>query len=149
MVPHTTTGEWQSFEVRMRRRRAERLVLRAQAAADAGRLEDAKLCLAEARALAPALPALAGVEDQVSPPAPAAERKPARRGVLAAAIALIGIAALAGEWILTSRPAPVTEPVATAPAAAPAPPPPSDPPPAPRDVFAAETAAAPVVKAEP
>src|SRR3954467_14961354 len=62
MVSHTATGEWQSFELRMRRRRAERLALRAEMAASAGFEEDARACLAEARSLAPDLPELAVAE---------------------------------------------------------------------------------------
>ena len=41
MSSHTATGEWQSFEVRMRRRRVERLLIRADAATEAGCVEDA------------------------------------------------------------------------------------------------------------
>lgn len=62
MAPHTATGEWQSFEVRMRRRRAERLAIRAEVAAEAGYLEDARGYLEEARALAPGLPLLSEAE---------------------------------------------------------------------------------------
>ena len=39
---HTATHEWQSFEMRMRRRRAERCVVRAEVALDAGFEEDAR-----------------------------------------------------------------------------------------------------------
>ena len=49
MALHTATGEWQSFEMRMRRRRAERLALRAAVAAQAGCLEDARACLPSSR----------------------------------------------------------------------------------------------------
>lgn len=55
MTPsHTTTGEWQSFETRMRRRRAERLAVRAEVAAEAGCMDDAWQCVEEARLLSPA-----------------------------------------------------------------------------------------------
>src|SRR5690242_2712132 len=70
-MSHTKTGEWKSFEIRMRHRRAERLVLRAEAAADAGRIEDARACLTEARALAPSLGGIAAVEARLDhPPQP-------------------------------------------------------------------------------
>ena len=101
MVSHTTTGEWQSFEVRMRRRRAERLVLRAEAAVEAGRLDDAQMCVEEARALAPDLPALDALERRLSPapePEPEADqlvRTRSRLGTAAAALlALISIGVL-------------------------------------------------------
>ena len=66
MVSHTNTGEWQSFEVRMRRRRAERLALRAEIAAEAGCVDDARECLAEARALVPALPGVKAAEAAIA-----------------------------------------------------------------------------------
>jgi hypothetical protein len=55
---HTSTGEWQRFEARMRRRRAERCLLRAAAALDADVPDCARAVLAEARALAPDHPDL-------------------------------------------------------------------------------------------
>lgn len=75
MVPHTTTGEWQSFEIRMRHRRAERLALRAEIAAEAGCFDDARACLEEARSLAPGLAALSRIE-QVLPPVSAVPAGP-------------------------------------------------------------------------
>jgi hypothetical protein len=65
MGSHTTTGEWQSFEARMRRRRAERLALRADIAVEAGCPDEARACLEEARRLAPALPECARVEQKL------------------------------------------------------------------------------------
>lgn len=50
----------------MRRRRAERLALRADVAVDAGCPDDARACLEEARALAPGLPELALIEAKLS-----------------------------------------------------------------------------------
>ena len=55
---HTSTQQWQSFEVRMRRRRVERCVLRAQVALDAGLVDEAETALAEARILDPSVPDL-------------------------------------------------------------------------------------------
>lgn len=48
---HTATEQWQSFEIRMRHRRAERCVLRAEVALEAGFDEDARAALDEARRL--------------------------------------------------------------------------------------------------
>ena len=50
-VSHTSTEQWQSFEIRMRYRRAERCVVRAEAALEAGMEEEARAALAEARTL--------------------------------------------------------------------------------------------------
>lgn len=66
MASHTATGEWKSFEIRMRRRRAERLVLRADVAAEAGCFDDARELLGEARALWSAVPGLADVEQRIA-----------------------------------------------------------------------------------
>ena len=166
MVSHTASGEWQSFEVRMRRRRADRLVLRAEAAIEAGCLEEARECLTEARTLAPALPALDTLQRRLSEPVLATpelvglpEPEPAsksRRVAIAAAVLAISAAAAAGATMMVARTgttptgttvesvaeAPRTSvssgsPVSTA-AATPAEPGSSTP----ADVFAAETAAA-------
>ena len=156
MLSHTGTGEWQSFELRMRRRRAERLVLRGQAATDAGCLDDARTCLAEAQALDPAYPGIAELEKRLAPSEP--DTPPAadghRRNV---ALALIGSAAaiLLAGWAVFPRPhavqpsaAPAT-PIQSAQVTPPSPrlsetlPAPNvQPLPAPSAVFAAETAAA-------
>jgi hypothetical protein len=48
---HTSTTEWQSFEDRMRHRRAQRCRVRARVAIDAGLLDEARGALAEARRL--------------------------------------------------------------------------------------------------
>jgi hypothetical protein len=69
MVSHTSTGEWQSFEGRMRRRRAERLALRADVAADAGCEVEAREALEEARRLVPSLPDLDRIEWKLDHPA--------------------------------------------------------------------------------
>lgn len=68
MLSHTTGADWQSFESRMRRRRAERLALRADVAADAGCPDAARACLEEARTLAPGLPELSLIEAKLSAP---------------------------------------------------------------------------------
>jgi hypothetical protein len=119
MVSHTSTGEWQSFEVRMRHRRAERLALRAEVAAEAGCVDDARECLAEARTLAPKLPSVLAAEAAIAlaeqrlaeiaeaPPEQAVGAAPvSRRWVPYTVAATVGIAVLAG-WTWTSeRPAP-------------------------------------------
>lgn len=74
MASHASTSEWQSFEMRMRRRRAERLLLRADVATEAGCFDDARECLAEIRALAPSTPGLEDAErklrDYIASPPP-------------------------------------------------------------------------------
>ena len=153
MVSHTTTGEWQSFEVRMRRRRAERLLLRAEAAIEAGCLDDARVCLSEAKALDPTLPAIDALEQRLIPEAPTPVPVRSRRRLAAAAI--VAAAAIATMFLvarpMVSRsrmpPAAITKEVpTTAPAAVPQPisPPPvsGEPLPSPATVFTAETAAA-------
>src|SRR6476661_3150423 len=108
MGSHTATGEWQSFELRMRRRRAERLVLRAEVAADAGFPDDARTCLDEARRLAPGLTAIASVQEKLDAPPAAVAEPPAaapRRlrpglagaGVFTAAACALAIYAWAGR----------------------------------------------------
>jgi hypothetical protein len=62
MTSHTATGEWKSFEVRMRRRRVDRLLLRAEVALEEGCPEAARACLTEARELAPELPAIDAIQ---------------------------------------------------------------------------------------
>jgi hypothetical protein len=50
-IPHTSTDEWQSFETRMRQRRIERLLARAQLAHAEGRDDEARAALVEAEEL--------------------------------------------------------------------------------------------------
>jgi hypothetical protein len=147
MVYHTTTGEWQSFEVRMRRRRAECLLLRAEAAIDAGCFDDARQCLGEARELAPSLPGLDDLERKLDAPAPVVQRRAtARRVVSAAAVLAIAASGVAG-WLMMSGARATVEPVNAAPHTASArpalAPPAPEPLPPPAVVFASETAAAP------
>jgi tRNA uridine 5-carboxymethylaminomethyl modification enzyme len=52
---HISTAEWQSFELRMRHRRAQRCLLRAEVALEAGFPGDARAALDEARGRANAL----------------------------------------------------------------------------------------------
>src|SRR3954470_4436455 len=138
MVSHTSTGEWQSFESRMRRKRAERLTLRAEIAAEAGCFDDARQCLDEARSIAPGLPAIAAAESLIAhreappplPKAPAFDLTPAtsapvasepvpsalRRKILSYTVAGAVLAILI-VVALIARPRPTTVPVATTPLA--------------------------------
>jgi len=59
--PHTATQEWQSFELRMRHRRVQRCLVRANSALDAGVVEDAREALGEAERLAPRDPEVAAL----------------------------------------------------------------------------------------
>ena len=58
LQPHTATQQWQSFEMRMRRRRVDRCVLRAAVAIEAGVLEDARIAIEEVERLDPYEPAI-------------------------------------------------------------------------------------------
>jgi hypothetical protein len=89
---HTGTQQWQSFEIRMRRRRAERCRLRAEVAIDAGFLDDAEAALEEARQLQPDLlellitdERLAGARLRELQPPPAVRRRIGAGGLAAAA----------------------------------------------------------------
>lgn len=109
MASHTSTGEWKSFEIRMRRRRAEHLVVRAEAAAEAGCFDDAREALQEARRLAPDLPQLTAAEHSIQELQNAArvKRQPRpREASLYAAIAVVLMAGTAaGIW--TARHTPI------------------------------------------
>jgi hypothetical protein len=92
MASHTATGEWQTFELRMRRRRVERLLHRAEAAADEGRHDEARACLEEARRLAPDLPAIDAIRERLVPPtARVPVMSPLRRHVWGAFTAAVTI----------------------------------------------------------
>ncbi len=67
---HTSTDQWQTFEERMRRRRADRCLLRASAALDADLPGHAAAVIEEARALCPEHPELADVVDRLESSAP-------------------------------------------------------------------------------
>jgi hypothetical protein len=57
-VAHLATPQWQSFEIRMRARKADRCLQRAAAALDSGSAGDASIALEEARQLSPSDPRL-------------------------------------------------------------------------------------------
>ncbi len=111
MGSHTATGEWKSFEIRMRRRRAERLVLRADVAASEGCLEEARALIDEARTLWSSSPGLADVEGRIDAAATplfdtsvddASHRTWTRLAVAAICVACAG----GGAAILLARPRP-------------------------------------------
>jgi hypothetical protein len=154
--PHTHTGEWQSFEVRMRRRRVERLIVRAEAALARGSTDEVREALAEVRSLAPGVPQIAELERALEQPAaappvveeelvlsdavpadiaeihdtvpePAASRT-IRRALVAAALLTIGSAGGAVWWMMTGRSHPEVQAAAAAPTTAvPAPEPAQEP----------------------
>ena len=92
---HTSTQEWQSFEIKMRRRRAERCLLRAEVALDAGFEDDARLALDEARRLDWQSPDFDSLKARLVQrrAAQAAERNGRRRRVYLAAACLAVIVA--------------------------------------------------------
>ena len=136
---HVSTSEWQSFEVRMRRRRAERCVLRAEAALEAGFEEDARAAIDEAHRLDPQTPDLEALRHQLAlrRAAETSLRQAAQRRRIAAyaAALLIAVVAAFGSYTLLggdapqetveTTPAARTEPAPPAPTAA-APPPPAE-----------------------
>ncbi len=65
-VSHTSTPQWQSFEIRMRHRRAERCLAHANLALSAGLLDEARAAGEEARALAPGMPELEELEQKLA-----------------------------------------------------------------------------------
>jgi hypothetical protein len=100
----TSSLEWQSFEIRMRYRRAERCIQHAEAALAAGLEEDARAAVAEAAALDPNTPAFETLRDAVGQ-RQAAERSALRRagarrfGAVAALVVALGAA---GFWLRDS-----------------------------------------------
>lgn len=109
MASHTATGEWKSFEIRMRRRRAERLVLRASVAADAGCFDEARAAIDEARTLWLGAPGLADLEQRLTAETLAPPTRSRRRTQLAVAAAVIAIAASGTAALLSNTPAGVHE----------------------------------------
>lgn len=132
---HTSTQEWQSFEIRMRRRRAERCLLRAEIALDAGFEEDARVALDEARRLdwqSPDFDSLKARLDQRR--AEEAAQRNARRYRVYAMAAALALTTTAGALLLrgddiAGTPAPLAATSNPVEAAAPAPRPTIEPPP--------------------
>jgi hypothetical protein len=67
---HTTTCEWQTFEARMRWRRADHLLRQACAAVDTASRREALQLLDEARALCPTHPLLPEILARLRAPLP-------------------------------------------------------------------------------
>ncbi len=118
---HTSTQEWQSFEIRMRRRRAERCLLRAEAALDAGFEDDARAALDEARRLDWQTPDFDSLKARLDGrrAAEAAQRDKRRHLVYLATAALV-ITVVGGTLFITD--AEIEAPPAANVASAPAPP---------------------------
>lgn len=98
---HSSTAQWQSFEMRMRQRRLERCLLRAETALEAGNADDARAAIEEARVLDPSAPEFEALSAAVVERQQAAQRDAVRhkRGlVAAAALLLITTAAGVGIW---------------------------------------------------
>ena len=80
---HTATDQWQSFEMRMRRRRVERLLTRAAEACQTGREDAAREALAEIEQLSPFEPRLTELRAQVEALRPASSTAPAASALFA------------------------------------------------------------------
>lgn len=96
-MAHHATPQWQSFEVRMVARKAERCLERAAAALDEGSITEAVAALEEARALAPLHPRLEELRGRLEAaenPPPVLEKIPTRTHTwtAAAAAAAAGLA---------------------------------------------------------
>ena len=151
---HTSTQEWQSFEIRMRRRRAERCLLRAEIALDAGFENDARAALDEARRLdwqSPDFDSLKARIDQRRA-AEAAQRNGRRRVAYLAAAALAVAAAGTAFFVSDQTDAPRATPAAnlTVPSTVTAPALPiSEPPTSPADAASAPPEPQPARVADP
>jgi hypothetical protein len=105
---HTGTQQWQSFEIRMRHRRAERCRLRAEVAIEAGFLDDAREALDEARGLQPDLPELIATDQRLAeaerpvPPVPVEQRRGIGARGPAVAAAMILAVGFAG-WLMSGE----------------------------------------------
>src|SRR5215218_737828 len=99
---HTSTEQWQSFEMRMRKRRAERCLARAHAAIAAGQIEDARGAWSEARELDPDTPLLPALEPRAE--IAASHRQRSTRWVsIAACLTVLALAASVDWRALATR----------------------------------------------
>ena len=123
---HARTGEWQSFEARMRTRRIARCLERAAAALEAGQRDTAESALGEARALDPEAAEVLEFEKRLTSDndtAPLAAPRGRRSFAFGVASAAFIAAAAFGAWrqTRTSIPAPPPDvPLALISAGAPA-----------------------------
>jgi hypothetical protein len=102
---HTASQQWQSFEIKMRYRRAERCIAHAEAALIAGRHDEARRALEEAQALNSESPSFEKMLDAVRQRELAAAGQRVRRQRVAAAalvIAMVVGAGALGLWFRTS-----------------------------------------------
>lgn len=103
---HTSTHEWQSFEVRMRLRRAQRCVLRCEVALGAGFVADARDALDEARRLDSSTPTLEELQARfgIDGSAELGARPRSPRWIApVAACALVATVALGGWSVMRQR----------------------------------------------
>jgi hypothetical protein len=101
---HTSTRQWQSFELRMRRRRVDLCLQRAQKAIAAGRMNEAMFAVEEAQRLDPEHEVAAALVAHLPLLAARASARRARfRRMTAATAVLIGLSAL-GWWALRPQP---------------------------------------------
>ena len=114
---HTSSQQWQSFEIKMRYRRAERCVLRAQTALEAGMEEEARAALDEARTLnadTPTLESLRAAVRERQAIAAAADRRAKERRLAAVAVLVVALGSgavwSAFTWLAADDPAGPTEP---------------------------------------
>jgi len=110
---HTGTREWQSFELRMRRRRIARCLLRADIAAQAGDVEGTSEALAEIRQLDPNAPEIAELERRLAkPPVQEIPRAPRRlRKTAAIAAAVVAALIMSVGWRVFNYPTETERPV--------------------------------------
>lgn len=110
-VSHTATQQWQSFEVRMRYRRAERCLLRAEAALEAGLEDEARAALDEARTLnseTPDFESLRATVHERQEIAVASTHRARARGIAGVALGAAAVLAVAVTlWPGSRVPAPV------------------------------------------
>jgi hypothetical protein len=99
---HTASAQWQSFEARMRQRRAQRCLLKAHQALEAGLVEEARRACADAREMVPTLPDLAPLEERLA--ALPARRRHAGLAKAGVGAMVLGAAALMAWSSWTPRP---------------------------------------------
>lgn len=121
---HTSTPQWRTFETRMRQRRAERCLIRADVALEAGVLDDAEASIEEARRLDGNVPGLDALARRLAEARSTRAARPARRAYAASAAVVLMAAGVGGMmWRGAGEPAavePSASTVAVAPASRPA-----------------------------
>jgi hypothetical protein len=105
-VAHLATPQWQSFEIRMRARKADRCLQRATAALDSGSINEASDAIDEARQLSPLHPRLGELSarlNAVKSPPPAAVHSHGHAWATAAIVAGLVVAGAAGWEVWVHR----------------------------------------------